>query len=168
MQELDLEDALAQVEEALVAKEHEKVVELCDALEGRFPDEFKIYYYRARSKRAQSDVEGAIKDLSRAIALEPREPGLFFLRGVWTMSAGDHRAALVDMQSAIERDEALGSTYYRDAAKFARAVAFLLLGDAEQALRECVGLPENMTLFLAGRVWTMDKLRERAAREGQA
>lgn len=167
MENVALEAAIARIKELSARKQYAQVVDLCDELEQQTPATYEIYYHRAQAKRALSDFNGALGDLSRAIQLEPREPALFFFRGLWSIDVGDHASAARDLEQAIELEEKLGSSYYRQSSKFARAVALLLHGELALMERECGDLPSDMNSFVAGRLWTVAELRERARRQRQ-
>src|SRR5687767_4482338 len=125
MGHIELDTALAQIEDLMAKKQYAAVIDFCEKVEGQLSDSYEVFYHRAQAKNVLSDVEGALRDLSVAIDLEPREPALFFFRGLWSIDVGDYASANRDIQKAIELEDKLGSSYYRQSAKFVRAVALL-------------------------------------------
>jgi tetratricopeptide (TPR) repeat protein len=165
MENVELEAALARIEKLRARKQYAALIELCDSLEKQIPEAYEIYYHRAQAKSALLDVHGAIGDLSRAMEIEPNEPALFYFRGLWNIDVGDHATAASDFQKAIDREDELGSSYYRQSSQFARAVALLLFGDFQAAAHECGELPADMRSWFGNRLWTVAEVRERAARQ---
>lgn len=138
-------------------------VALCTELIARFPREVEPYYERAHARASLGDVAGAILDLSQAIASSPHEPALFYFRALWTIESGSYAAGTLDLATAIEKDRKAHSTAYAEKARFLCSVAYLLDGQFERAEQELQRLTHDMSLAVAGTVWTSGQLREHIA-----
>lgn len=138
-----------------------EAIALCSDLVSEFPGRSEPYFYRALAKHSLGDRSGALADLTDAIALKPEEPASFFFRGRWQIEAGRYAEGISDLRRAIVADEALGSTYYADSARFSVAVAYFLSKEFRQSELACEGVPANAGTYLAGRRWTLADLRRR-------
>jgi hypothetical protein len=86
-EETELEAAIAQIEQWSHGGQDEKVIPACTDLLNRFPEAFALYYFRAQARAARGDREGAIEDLGHAMTRNPKEPALFYFRGLWRLDA---------------------------------------------------------------------------------
>lgn len=116
---------------------------------------FEVFAARGYAKSALGDSAAALEDFGAAIARQPAEPALYFARGREHIDARLYREGIDDMTRAIQADEALGSTYYRDSAKFVRAVAYFLLGERQRARDACIGLVPGPQTYIARRLWKL-------------
>lgn len=160
----EVDAAIARIERWFDARRYVEVVEFCSELIARFPTDYRLYYHRAQAKTLGGDGRGAIADMTSAIAQNSAEPALFYFRGLWELDEGDQHAAANDLQQAIEAEERLGTSYYVESARFARAIALLFLGDYRQAELECTHVRADLKTFAAGQQWTVDDVLSQAAR----
>lgn len=160
----EVDAAIARIERLFDARRYAEVVEFCSELLARFPTDYRLYYHRAQAKTLGGDGRGAIADMTSAIAQNSAEPTLFYFRGLWELDEGDQHAAANDLQQAVEAEARLGTSYYVESARFARAIALLFLGDYRQAELECTHVRADLKTFAAGRQWTVDDVLNQAAR----
>jgi tetratricopeptide (TPR) repeat protein len=91
------------------------------------------YYWRAISKLNLGDAAGALKDLNKAIELNPKKAHYYEGRGDVKNNLADYAGALADCDKAIEINPKLEQVY------FIRAQAKINLGDkkgADQDLKQ--------------------------------
>jgi tetratricopeptide (TPR) repeat protein len=162
--ENDMDATVERIERLFDGRRYAEVVELCSVLLAQFPTEFRLYYHRAQAKTLQGDTGGAIDDLTSAIAHNPDEPALFYFRGLWALDEGDQRSAANDLLRAIEAEGRLGTSYYVESARLARAVALLFLGDFGQVELECRDVRADFKSFVAGRQWAVSDVLAHAVR----
>ena len=86
------------------------------------------YFYRAYAKDDLGDKQGAIADLSRAIAINPRHTYSYYVRGIVKNDLGDTQAAIEDYSRLIQVDPQYAEAYYN------RAHSRLVLGDTQAAI----------------------------------
>lgn len=162
--ENEMDATIDRIERLFDGRRYAEIVELCTALLAQFPTEFRLYYHRAQAKTLHGDLRGAIDDITSAIAHNPDEPALFYFRGLWALDEGNMQSAANDLLRAVEAETKLGTSYYVESARFARAVALLFLGDFRQAQFECTHLREDLKSFVAGRQWSVSDVLAHAGR----
>jgi tetratricopeptide (TPR) repeat protein len=119
---------------------------------------------RAQVFEVQKDYQRAMRDYSRIIALNPKQPGAYFLRAQLSAKLGDLKAAIKDYSQMLllepDSDEAYKS----------RADCYYRLGQYRQAVVDCTaGIKceaDNASLYTL-RASAYDKLGEKvlAARD---
>ena len=62
-------------------------------------------YRFANDKHSQGDCDGALAALNRAAQISPADPRIWHERATVKMTAGEHQAALQDLQTLVELDE---------------------------------------------------------------
>lgn len=85
------------------AGEYKAALQDFNELEERFP-EMNIYQNRGLLYMTMGDYPNALKDCSKAIALEPKRPGPHFNRALLHERMGNIEAALVDYQNTLVAD----------------------------------------------------------------
>lgn len=165
-EEAELDAAIAQIKQWSHGGQDEQVISACTDLLRRFPEEFELYYFRAQARAARRDREGAIEDLGHAMTCNPKEPALFYFRGLWRLDAGEHAEAARDFQEAIELEEELESSYYVESARMARAVALMLLGRFSESELECSKVRPSAKSYLVGRMWSAADVRAQISSRG--
>lgn len=110
-------------------------------LDGKIPDDSDLYYMRGYYHHLAEQLEPALKDLDKAIELDPKSVKAYNLRGVVKRAAGDLDGAIADFTRMIELapDEPSG--------RFLRGMTRVIQGrdedakaDIEQGLKAA---PEN-------------------------
>jgi protein O-mannosyl-transferase len=96
----------------------------------RYPTLPTAYTHRAWALQGQGDPDGAMKDLDRALALEPENEEALSTRGTIHLMRGDYPRARVDL------DEALRLRPRSSAAWNNRGLVRLNQGDAEGAIED--------------------------------
>ncbi len=108
----------------------------------------KAFYNRGTDYYGKGDYEAAIKDLSAAIALEPKAPDAYFNRGLSYRRQHKIEDAISDFSKAIKLYPGQSSYY------FERCNAFIVKNDLNEAVTDCseaVRLsPEAGEYFLLG------------------
>ncbi len=86
-------------------KDNKAATEILTAAINQAPQSGFGWYERGNFKRyALDDHNGAIKDLTKALELDPNYSSAYAGRGVAKTKTGDHRGALSDLNKAIEID----------------------------------------------------------------
>jgi tetratricopeptide (TPR) repeat protein len=151
-EETELEAAIAQIGQWGQGAQDGKVISACTDVLNRFPEAFELYYFRAQARAARRDRDGAIEDLGQAMRRNPKEPALFYFRGLWRLDAGEHSDAASDFQEAIALEEEMQSSYNVESARMARAVALMLLGRFSESELECSKIRPGAKSYLLGRM----------------
>lgn len=162
-QPMEVNDAaIERIEKLFDARRYAEVDEFCTSLLEDAPKDFRLLYHRAQAKNLRGDPNGAIIDLTNAIAQNAREPALFYFRGLWNLEAGNHKSAERDFAAAAEKEASLGTSYYLESAQLARSIALLMLGDFSGAELQCRLLPDDQRTFVLGRQWIVSDVRSLA------
>jgi hypothetical protein len=160
----DADDVTDEIERLLDARLYAEVEDFCTRLMSNHATEFRLFYHRAQAKNLRGDTRGAIDDLTSAITHNGSEPALFYFRGLWSLEGGDYQFAEKDLAAALEKEASLGSSFYSESARLARAVALLKLGDFTGADAECLMISTDQRTFLLGRQWTVSEVRDLAGK----
>jgi tetratricopeptide (TPR) repeat protein len=105
------------------------------------------YIEKGNIKAQNSDLNGAIKDYTRAIEIQPRT-GYYFIRGTAKVYSGDIFGAINDFNIVIEADPLYAPAY------FSRGSANSLVGDNKRAIADfskAIELNPNITEAYFGR-----------------
>ena len=89
------------------------------------------YFYRAYAKGDLGDQQGAIADLSKAIAIDPQDADAYYNRGVAKGDLGDQKGAIADYSKAIAIDPQYADAFNN------RCNAKNILGDKKGAIADC-------------------------------
>lgn len=155
---------MAEVGRLASSRKYGEARALCTAMMERFPKHADLYFRRGMIQHVLKELKAAIDDLSHAIELRNDEPAYVFFRGLWRLELGVNDDAIVDLSEAIRLEEGLDSSYYVDSARLARAVAYMLSGNVDQALNSVSGLPNDAGVHVAKRVWSTSMLKEEISR----
>jgi tetratricopeptide (TPR) repeat protein len=79
---------------------------------GNDPSQAAVYTFRGRAKMARKDVEGALREFTMAIELDPQCLDAYFHRAEAWLERGDNQAAVADYSKAIELDPSAARTWY--------------------------------------------------------
>ena len=85
------------------------------------------YYQRGLVHAQNGELDKAIEDYTKAIALKPDYADAYYNRGIAYRLKGDYERAIEDYTKAIELDSHNADAYYR------RSRAWLYLGEEEKA-----------------------------------
>lgn len=96
--------------------EHERAMKLLDQVVQQDPQNPMVYMSRASIWAEQKKYTEAIRDLSRAIELAPKEPVFYYLRGNYyfmdsSMSSNSNALALRDANKAIQLNPEFADAY---------------------------------------------------------
>ncbi len=95
----------------------------------------EVYGNRAAAKGRKGDLDGALADFSRAIALDRSNPRACFSRGLTNMKKGDADGAIADFDCAIEATPGRADRYiYRGLAKGLKADFDGVIADMNRAI----------------------------------
>lgn len=165
--ESEVQSALAQIGRLITAGEQERIIELCTALIERFPTEPTPYYERAQAQNVLGLQRAALDDITKAVERQPKEARFVFFRGLWSLELGDYTTAVLDLTTVIELENALDPSGYCDAARFVRALAYILRGQFELAQRDLDNLESEDEseddMWVRGRIWTAAQMRQLVA-----
>ena len=89
-----------------------------------------IQVKRAEQETADMSYQFVIRDLSRAIDLEPDFAFAYYNRGTFYANSNDLHAALMDFDKAVELDETLAEAWYN------RGLVLVLLNRMDDAFRD--------------------------------
>lgn len=125
---------------------------MLDDLLAREPDFHQAWAKRAYVNDAKGELQAALEDVSRAIAISSLEPAYYDKRGRYLFQLHKYRDAVADFTRVIELCDQHKSDYYRACAHFARADAYIRLGEYEKAKFDLENVTDDH------RAWT-DRLR---------
>lgn len=137
----------------------DEALQVYDQAIERYPHSWELHYRRAQNRLALGDRLGAIGDVSTAIELNENEPTLLFFRGRWLIESGSFSAGIRDLTTLLDMELEQQSNFYVRSALLSRAVAAYLSGDFANARSDCDQLSRETTTYLAGTLWSVDKLR---------
>ncbi len=112
---------------------------------------------RAIGLSATRDFDGAVAEMSEAIALAPSEPNLYLMRGAAYRAKKDYDKAIADVDEAIRLDATRGDYY------MLRGMIFGDQGDLDRAVAE---LNQKIKLDPEFDAWLREAWRALAAKEG--
>jgi tetratricopeptide (TPR) repeat protein len=98
----------------------------------RAPGSAEAYAERGSVRARLGDLDGAVADYTKVVALESRQGDPLFNRCLARTSQGDHRGAITDCSTVISENPSHSGAY------FARGNARWLLGHADQARSDWV------------------------------
>lgn len=124
------DDYLARAKVLLGKKGSEELVIRLASQSLAFKKSAKAYLFRASSKYALGDFQGAIADLNQAIALDPQDGEAYGDRGYIKAESGNFQGAIADYNQAILLDPQ-NAQAYND-----RGVVKLDLGDMQGAIAD--------------------------------
>ena len=104
--------------------------EKLDKILERNPQNVHVLYQRSLYRQARSDWEGAISDITKALALDPENSYALRLRGEALNYKGEYIDAIADLSEFIRQNPRNSSGYYH------RAAAFLRQGDIQLAIND--------------------------------
>ncbi|MDI1226169.1 MAG: tetratricopeptide repeat protein [bacterium] len=106
-----------------------------------YPSEIVVWRLRAFLYASRGLLENAIQDLDHALSIE-KSSVLYYTRGLYLFKKGDYRTAVVDFESALLSDK-YGDETYAWYIHFARAEAFIKLGEKDKALVDLEKVPDD-------------------------
>lgn len=101
-----------------------------ETLKEKFIDNDVYTLERGKEKLRIKDYDGALKELDRAIAINPKDLSSINMRGLVRFELGKHREALEDFNKVVEMDPNSFSAYHN------RANAKILMKDYEGAISD--------------------------------
>lgn len=159
------DDRLARACRLLDGREYRAAIEFCSVLISEDPASPDAYFLRAQAHKGATDREAALADAARAIELEPNDPAMYFLRGLWLVAWGHYASGREDLALVVALESASGSARHLGVAKLTLAVASFLLQDFAAALAAIDGLDDALVVYIARRRWTPASLRAEIARQ---
>jgi hypothetical protein len=96
--EADFDEQIAEVKAALDARRYTDAVDCATRFLNTNPPSFERYFHRAQAKALLNDQAGAIDDITAALTLNPREPALYFFRGIWRIDQRDYVHGASDLE----------------------------------------------------------------------
>lgn len=118
------------------------------ALAAANPDHPEVHAARAYLHAHKREYDVAAQHMDRAIAFAEAEPEYFFARGRYHLMAGHFAKAVDDASRLLELCAQYDWDYYREAAYFIRAEAYLRIGNANAAKRDCEHIRDEAVVWL--------------------
>jgi tetratricopeptide (TPR) repeat protein len=132
--------------------DYDRALKLLDTLSDEDPDDPEVWRSRAYVFDHKGDPLSAAVEISRAIALQDREPDLFFTRARYYMMSDRFREAVGDLTTTLALCDDYQSDYYREAAHLLRAYCHVRLSMADAALEDCVKVRDDAVMGGVGRL----------------
>jgi tetratricopeptide (TPR) repeat protein len=133
----------------------------------QYPEEPKVWRTLAYAHEARGDHAAAIAAVTRAIALDAREPGLFLDRGYYALNAGDYERAVADFSQGLDLHDEPNWDYYHDVLRIMRAAGFYRLGKKAEALADLAHVRDAYVLW-KGENWSKAELSALCGEEAPA
>jgi tetratricopeptide (TPR) repeat protein len=114
-------------------------IELCDRYLFKHPDDPEGLYSRSEAWRHLGNHENALADVNRMIEVDPTGAG-YSIRADLFRDKGDYKNAALDLTRARELDEEQWKTSLDP---IARADCYARLGRLDEALADCVHIPDD-------------------------
>ena len=111
-------------------KKYAKAIKKYNTDKDSITDPAEFYYQRGGIRQDYHDMEGAIKDYSKAIAIKPDNPKAYYNRGLAKLSSILYNEAIIDFDKAIELDPKKTFAYNN------RGICKFELNDYEGALKD--------------------------------
>jgi tetratricopeptide (TPR) repeat protein len=147
-----LEAILRESEQLCRQKAHTQALKILDEVLESEPQCYQAWAKRAYVHDAMGDLRNALEDISRTITICALEPAYYDKRGRYLFRLQRYWDAVADFTRVIELCDFHKSDYYRCPAYFARADAYIRLGEYEKASIDLASVPAGH------RAWT-DRLR---------
>jgi tetratricopeptide (TPR) repeat protein len=109
------------------ATKAEEVIGACSAILERDPAVAEAYYNRGVARMQLNQIEGALADFNKAIAINPKDPDAWNNRGLIYNRLGKPGDAVSDFTRAIDLDSVYGKAYCN------RGLVYLKLGRTTEA-----------------------------------
>ncbi|HVJ90912.1 MAG TPA: DUF3658 domain-containing protein [Labilithrix sp.] len=119
----------------------------------QYPEKPKVWCTLACAHEARGDHAAAIAAVTRAMALDAREPGLFLDRGHYALNAGDYERAAADFSQGLALHDEPNWDFYCEMLHFMRAAAFYRLGKKAEALADLAHVRDDYVLW-KGELWS--------------
>jgi tetratricopeptide (TPR) repeat protein len=128
-----------------------------EKLAEQYPQEPKVWRTLACAHEAKGDHAAAIAAVTRAMALDAREPGLFLDRGYYALNARDYERAVADCSQGLDLQDEPNWGYYHDVLRMVRAAGFYRLGKKAEALADLSHIRDAYVLW-KGELWSKEEL----------
>jgi tetratricopeptide (TPR) repeat protein len=109
---------------------------IADEILSEAPSVLRAWNLRAYIHELAENHAAARADISRAIALVPDEPHLFYTRGRMAYLMGDFEQSLEDFTEALRLGKLHQNDFYDQEVSFWRAAAYVALGNFDAARRD--------------------------------
>jgi tetratricopeptide (TPR) repeat protein len=158
-----LESVIAKAKEASRAGDAPGAMNLALDLIRQFPNEKRVWAFRAHLLSLGKQYEAAISDLTSAISIAPNDPYLFFFRGDCQRRLGRISAAIPDFTEGLAVCDRENDAYYRETLLFFRAEALISTGRKEEAIDDLSRVQDDFQ-FWTDRLYTKADLLALAGR----
>lgn len=116
------------------------------------PEDSEGWRYRAHVFEALGNYVEASSAMSVAIKLAQREPGYYWLRGMYRLRVGVLELAEKDFTTTISLGADLNSDYYKEMAYLLRAETYRRQGKLDKAHADCLNVRDEVFIQLDVRV----------------
>ncbi len=123
-------------------------IKICSRVIDEYPFDFRAYNRRSKIYGRLKDWPHAIKDVSKAIHLNPKNPAHYFSRARYRMNMGDFDNAVADLDRLLATKN---NDYYFESALFFRALAHSHLKNYKQVLSDCEEVRDDFELYFLGK-----------------
>jgi tetratricopeptide (TPR) repeat protein len=128
-----------------------------ERLAEQHPQEPKVWRTLGCAHEAKGDHAAAIAAVTRAMALDAREPGLFLDRGYYALNARDYERAVADLSQGLDLQDEPNWAYYHDVLRVMRAEGLFRLGKKAEALADLSHIRDAYVLW-KGELWSKEEL----------
>jgi tetratricopeptide (TPR) repeat protein len=129
-----------------------------------YPQSHLVHKQLAHVHDAMKNFQAAIREITEAIAISPREPDFYFNRARWYLETGRNNEAVADCDVAIALETSMGRAYYLSSSYFIRAFAKLQSGDYAGGLDDCQHVDDDPIFWVLGASRTKEPLEEELRR----
>jgi len=138
-----------------------------EKLAEQYPQEPKVWRTLGCAHEAKGDHAAAIAAVTRAIALDAREPGLFVDRGYYALNARDYERAVADLSQGLDLHDEPNWSYYHDVLRIMRAAGLFRLDKKAEALADLSHIRDAYVLW-KGELWAKEELAALCGEEAPA
>lgn len=155
----DIGNLIAKAERMAHKDDDEAAMSLANELATQYPNETRVWAFRAYLHRRVRNYSKAIADLTRAIDINAKESesdlgkgvltsvDIFFNRGTDRFAFGDMQAAIDDFTKGLDLSDRFRSDDYRETLLFWRAEALLKLGKKQEALSDIANVRDDFSFW---------------------
>jgi tetratricopeptide (TPR) repeat protein len=115
--------------------------------------------------RMSGDLPAAVRTITEAILLSPKDASHRDARMCWALELKDCEIVIQDGAALLDIERARESVAFRNAALVRRAFAYLQLGRRDDALRDLAEVDGEGPFRIWGANWTRDQLVSKANKE---
>lgn len=159
---MDTEINFDSVDALVASKKYAEAEAECRELMRLHPNRYRVFSKLAHIVASAGRNSDAIRVINDAIALDQKQPALWWKLGTYLLNDGSSRDAVDAFSEAISLSEAHSDPYYRQVAYFLRAEAHCRGGNYRDAESDLRNVEDNMFFWL-DRPISKDAILEKCA-----